>query len=505
MENRYSTVSNAIDLRLSPSLPPPSVYLDAHRSWLERVLGCELAQTVVLRLPVPYGDFIVEEFLKRTPVTSSDGAASVAADDDRTDLPSMLLPFRLHAPVSSAGSAANSYVSDMKVWRSIIVRWERVPMEPVELDVEPVRHRTDETTSDGWSVRWRGPALALWCKGLRHGIVFISIPFVSFQGGSACDDADICGVINSDERNEALAVLRSAFVAAPNVVEVFGGRNIRLAKVTYDWDRLVLSPEVLHKVRDDFEAFLSRRRWFIEQRLAYKRGYLLCGPPGNGKTSIIKIMAAHPDIRSFSLDFSNENLSNQTLTQLFDVATRNEPSLVIFEDLDRLYGPSASREDENRTRITLQHLFNVMDGVGEREGVIVVATANDVSVLDPALSQRPGRFDRVVDVGPPNMAMRLDYLKRLKVAPELSETELALLAEASDGFSFAHLAAMHFVASQAAFGRPDGQDRVEYADLDNATRQVRTDMEQVKRAGHHNAGFRIDADPVRAEGRSPRR
>jgi ATP-dependent Zn protease len=100
------------------------------------------------------------------------------------------------------------------------------------------------------------------------------------------------------------------------------------------------------------------------------------------------------------------------------------------------------------TRITLQHLFNAMDGVGEREGVIVVATANDVSALDPALSQRPGRFDRVVSVGPPDMAMRLDYLKRLKVAPELSETELALLAEASDGFSFAHLAAMRRGASR---------------------------------------------------------
>jgi len=146
-----------------------------------------------------------------------------------------------------------------------------------------------------------------------------------------------------------------------------------------------------------------------------------------------------------------------------------------------------------------------MDGVGEREGVIVVATANDVSALDPALSQRPGRFDRVVSVGPPDMAMRLDYLKRLKVAPELSETELALLAEASDGFSFAHLAAMHFVAAQAAFVRPEGDDRVQYVDLESATRQVRNDMEQVKRAGDLNAGFRTDAGFARAGGQSPRR
>jgi ATP-dependent 26S proteasome regulatory subunit len=84
------------------------------------------------------------------------------------------------------------------------------------------------------------------------------------------------------------------------------------------------------------------------------------------------------------------------LTELFDLATRNQPSLVLFEDLDRLYSPGASRRDENRTGITLQHLLNAIDGVGSREGVIVVATANDVATLDPALTQRPGRFDRVV-------------------------------------------------------------------------------------------------------------
>ena len=106
MENRYSTVPSAIDLRLSPSLPTPSVYLDAHKSWLERVLGCDLAQTVVLRLPVPYGDFILEEFLKSTPLASSDDEAAAAADAEGDDLPSRLLPFGLQAPVSFAGLAA---------------------------------------------------------------------------------------------------------------------------------------------------------------------------------------------------------------------------------------------------------------------------------------------------------------------------------------------------------------------------------------------------------------
>src|SRR5215470_6386709 len=150
----------AIDLRLSPSRQATSVYLDAHKAWLQDVLGCALAQTVILRLPVPYGDFIVEEFLKATPLARAGVDRDAEAANDAM----------MHEP-------GPWDVSNLTVWRSTIVRWECAPGEPVELDAEPTRHRSGDATSEGWSVQWRGPAFALWCKGLRHGIVFVSIPF----------------------------------------------------------------------------------------------------------------------------------------------------------------------------------------------------------------------------------------------------------------------------------------------------------------------------------------
>jgi hypothetical protein len=491
LQNGYSEVSSQIDLRLSPSLPAASVYLRPHKAWLRQILECELEQAAVLRLPVPYGDFILEEFLK-TPLALSDGDVGADCSDDETDEAWTVDPFGMRVPLSLSPATATACVSDMKFWRSMVVRWEQAPREPVELDVEPIRRRSGEASSDGWSTRWRGPAFAVWCKGLQRPLVFIRIQFVAFQpGGGPSDDADVCVVINSDERAEVFRILRSAFMAAPNVVRVIGGRNVRLADQPYDWDQLVLPSAVLDVVRNDFETFLGGgRSWFIENRVPYKRGYLFWGPPGNGKTSIIRIMAARRDIRSFSIDFSNEQLGNGALTLLFELASRNQPSLVILEDLDRLYPLGTSRVEENRTGITLQHLFNALDGVGSRDGVIVVATANDVSALPPALAQRRGRFDHVVHVGPPDIVLRAKYLSRLKVSPALSETELNALAKLSEGFCFADLTTMHSSAAQAAFARQPGSRCIRYEDLERAVEQLHAEMERVKGGGRFDTGFR---------------
>src|SRR5262249_47939745 len=147
--------------------------LSPYKAWLERALGCELAQTVVLRLPVPYGNFILEDFLRRTPLARAGRDADGGADDHPVeDGPLLWLrPFASQAPPAGGGT----YVPDPQVWRSLILRWERAPGEPVELDAEPVRERVGDATRDRWSVQWRGPAFALWCKGLRHAMVFVSV------------------------------------------------------------------------------------------------------------------------------------------------------------------------------------------------------------------------------------------------------------------------------------------------------------------------------------------
>jgi SpoVK/Ycf46/Vps4 family AAA+-type ATPase len=106
----------------------------------------------------------------------------------------------------------------------------------------------------------------------------------------------------------------------------------------------------------------------VRHRLPFRRGYLFYGPPGNGKTSAIRVMASHPAISAFTLDFSNAELGNEALAEVFEAAGRNAPALVLFEDLDRLFGPRFDEHHpDNRTRITFQHVLNCLDGLGSQE------------------------------------------------------------------------------------------------------------------------------------------
>ena len=168
-------------------------------------------------------------------------------------------------------------------------------------------------------------------------------------------------------------------------------------------------------------------------------------------------------------------VDSRTATQLFDDANETAPSLVILEDLDRLYGKNADRAN-NRTKISLQHLLNCLDGLGSQDGVIVVATANDPTALDPAILRRPGRFDRLVPFGPPSSELRAEYLRRLSRA-SFNEATLRTAAGETDGFSFAQLREAYILAGQLAFER--GDEQIGRADIINAIRLVRGERQAV--------------------------
>jgi ATP-dependent 26S proteasome regulatory subunit len=199
-------------------------------------------------------------------------------------------------------------------------------------------------------------------------------------------------------------------------------------------------------------------------------------------------MAAHPELLAYSIDFSRE-IDNQVLTKLFKSAADNAPALIVFEDLDRLYGrrkEEAQRDvNDNYTHITLQHLLNCLDGVGTRDGVIVVATANDVAALDPALLSRPGRFDRTVYFGPPSVELRAEYLRRLDAVQTLSPAAIARVAAACEGLSFAQVRDVYVLAGQRAFERSARGGSVEDvgdADLLAALEAKMTEMDDLKRS-----------------------
>ncbi len=240
----------------------------------------------------------------------------------------------------------------------------------------------------------------------------------------------------------------------------------------------------------DFETLFDREEWFRENGLPFHRGYLFYGPPGNGKTSVIRVMAAHPAISAYTINLNSEHIDDDSLTELFEAAYANAPALIILEDIDRLFPKGAADE---RIKVSLQHLLNCLDGVIVNDGIIVVATANNPTILDPAILKRPGRFDRVVAFRNPAAELRLGYLRKL--ASRLKESALAEAIAESEGFSFAQLRESYILAAQAAF---EEERDITSADIAEAVRTLKSGTSAVKRSDPTNGvGFRsaLSEDP----------
>lgn len=438
-----------MELRLASPVAAMKAFIEPHRPWLESALGCPLSESVTFELEVAFGQLVAEDLLGEVPL-------------DRECL------------------------AGVETLRPAVSRWAIPPGLSPRITLRPGRNRQAPIIARdlAWDPHWMETPVALWFHEFQHAVAAVNIPFVSFASGFTHDWQPWL-IVNRAELASVLKLLRGVLVEPRKAVQVLGGQNVALSPNSYDWDRVVLDPTLIRLVRDDFESFLKREGWFKQHRLPFRRGYLFYGPPGNGKTSVLRVMASHPAITAHSLDFSNEDLENGELTTVFDEAGRRAPSLVLFEDLDRLYGQTMTRD--NRTRITLQHLLNCLDGLAQHEGVIVVATANDPTALDPAILRRPGRFDRAVPFRPPAASLRQEYFRRLSTG-SFDEEMLTRAASETDGFSFAQLREGYILAGQLAFGREGKEVRPE--DLLEGIRMVRVEARTVgSRLDGRGVGF----------------
>jgi SpoVK/Ycf46/Vps4 family AAA+-type ATPase len=254
----------------------------------------------------------------------------------------------------------------------------------------------------------------------------------------------------------------------------------------YDWDVVVLDATTRRMVRTDFELFFQREEWFRQHNLPYRRGYLLWGPPGNGKSATIRVMASHPHIQPYTLDLSDTEEKSAGVLHLFERAATNAPALVIIEDLDRAF-PTEGKRTRERT-VSFQTLLNCLDGVGSQDGVIVVATANDPTCLDPAILKRPGRFDRVVQFRNPDAHLRREYYQRL--SPVLTGGQFESVIAQTEGFSFAQLRETYILGAQSAFEH--GRE-IRVADVIEAIELQAAGAQDLK-TSVASSGFVLDAE-----------
>jgi mitochondrial chaperone BCS1 len=159
-------------------------------------------------------------------------------------------------------------------------------------------------------------------------------------------------------------------------------------------ESLVLADQVLEDLLADLRDFLNSGTWYAERGIPYRRGYLLHGPPGTGKTTLVLAAAGELKLSVAVLTLSNRLMSDESLRALVDALPA--ATILLIEDVDCVL--KEKRETNDVTRVTLSGLLNALDGVSSREGRVLFLTTNHPERLDPALV-RPGRVDRKVELG----------------------------------------------------------------------------------------------------------
>ncbi|KAJ3139791.1 hypothetical protein HK101_003589 [Irineochytrium annulatum] len=163
-------------------------------------------------------------------------------------------------------------------------------------------------------------------------------------------------------------------------------------------DSIVLRQDLKEDLLRDIQSFLASESWYAERGIPYRRGYLLHGPPGTGKTSSIFAIASALGMNVCIANLATSGLTDTGLQFLLTKSPRR--SILLFEDVDvalpKPKGASKSKSDDDAisaSSVTISGLLNALDGIAAQEGRVVFLTTNSVSSLPPALL-RPGRCDR---------------------------------------------------------------------------------------------------------------
>ncbi|HFD0307072.1 ATP-dependent zinc metalloprotease FtsH [Clostridium perfringens] len=228
---------------------------------------------------------------------------------------------------------------------------------------------------------------------------------------------------------------------------------------------------------EEIVDFLKQPKRYIEMGARIPKGVLLVGPPGTGKTLLAKAIAGEAGVPFFSISGSDfvemfVGVGASRVRDLFEQAKKNAPCIIFIDEIDavgRQRGAGLGGGHDEREQ-TLNQLLVEMDGFGVNEGIIMIAATNRPDILDPALL-RPGRFDRRILVGTPDVKGREEVLKVHTRNKHLSEdVDLKVLAKMTPGFSGADLE--NLTNEAALLAVRGGKSSIDMADIEEAITRV---------------------------------
>ena len=274
------------------------------------------------------------------------------------------------------------------------------------------------------SEEWYGRVHLEW---LQHPIHVYSFQIFTGQGYSTVYHvATKSNVALRQFTQELDAYGLSRYNKMTRTMLVVNGDDIPLEPVS--WDDVFLPAGLTEAIRSNVTAFFQSEDRYRALGIPYRRGLLLAGPPGCGKTLTLKALAYNTTAQVITV-LGKTDVEDHDIDSALHLASTCAPSIVFFEDLDKLI---------QSKRLSLSHFLNRLDGFKVLSGVLIIATANEPERLDPALLHRPSRFDRMWRFPLPGIEQRLALLRK-RGAPYFSDDALQKAANQSHGFSMTYV------------------------------------------------------------------
>jgi hypothetical protein len=290
-----------------------------------------------------------------------------------------------------------------------------------------MEHHIHQGAVNAWfDVAWQGNTLDVLIMSWRERWDNIQCYWILADTKEIAESffAAVCDW-NRQIREEVLVFEEGHWSKSPNLFRAIKGAN---------FDNLILRGSLKQEIQDDLVNFFSSRQTYETYGVPWKRGILFIGTPGNGKTHTVKALINKIKqpclyVKSFKARYENES---ENIRKVFQKARQSAPCILVFEDLDSLLNA------ENRS-----FFLNELDGFASNEGIVTLATTNHPDRLDPAILDRPSRFDRKYHFDLPDMIERGAYIRlwnnTLKDGMRFSDDVVTHIAELTDGFSFAYL------------------------------------------------------------------